>query len=117
MSAESRTGATPPDGDLFLGFFYLLRARGIRTSPTEWMALVDALERGLHGSSLIGFYSLSRALLVKDEAQFDEFDRAFAEYFGQIEGLAEIEKKVWEWLERPIESYPVDPALRRVLDS
>ena len=102
---------------IFLDFFYLLRARGLAVSPTEWLALVEALLKGLHGSSLIGFYSLARSLLVKDEALFDDFDRAFAEYFSGIEDLAELEEEIFRWLENPIPPFPVDPEMRRVLDA
>lgn len=102
---------------IFLDFFYRLRDRRVPVSITEWMALVEGLALGLHGSSLIGFYSLARSLLVKDEKYFDEFDRTFAEYFQGIEHIAEIEEDVWRWLEQPIQPYPIDPELRKVLDS
>jgi uncharacterized protein with von Willebrand factor type A (vWA) domain len=85
-------------------------------SPTEWLALMQALVKGLHGSSLIGFYTLARMLLIKDEAAFDDFDRAFAEYFQGVEVQA-IEDEVMRWLENPIPPYPIDPEMRQLLDS
>ena len=51
--------------------------------------MIEGLALGLHGSSLIGFYSLARSVLVKDEAWFDEFDRVFAEHFEGIEKYKE----------------------------
>ena len=50
--------------------------------------------------SLDDFYLLSRALLVKDEALYDRFDRAFGEYFKGIEALPGFDAMVpEEWLE------------------
>ena len=40
--------------------------------------LMRALAMGQHGSSLDGFYHVSRACLVKSETYFDAFDRVFA---------------------------------------
>ena len=59
---------------MFTDFFYLLRAYGLKASPTEWLALHDALDKGLHESSLLGFYRLCRAIVVHDEKDFDRFD-------------------------------------------
>jgi uncharacterized protein len=101
---------------IFLRFFYALRRKGIAVSPTEWLALVEGMVRGLHGSSLIGFYSLARSVLVKDESLFDDFDVAFSEHFKGIADLSPIEEDVWRWLEDPISPYALDPELRRVLD-
>ncbi len=61
---------------MFTEFFYFLRARGLDVSLNEWMSLLEAMRRGLHDSSLTGFYYLCRMLLVKSEADFDRFDRA-----------------------------------------
>ena len=46
-----------------------------------------ALAARLASLDMDEFYQLSRCLLVKDEAHYDRFDRAFAEYY---EGLAAI---------------------------
>ena len=68
---------------MFEDFLYLLRASGLNVSLTEWMSLMEALDKGLHGSSFTGFYYLCRCLLVKSEADFDRFDRVFLEYFRE----------------------------------
>ena len=65
-------------------FLYTLRRGGLKVSLTEWMALMEALEKELHGSSFTGFYHLCRALLVKSEADFDRFDRCFRQYFKDV---------------------------------
>jgi uncharacterized protein with von Willebrand factor type A (vWA) domain len=102
---------------LFLSFFYRLRERGLKVTPTQWLTLVEGLVLGLHGSSLMGFYSLSRAILAKDESELDDFDLAFAIHFkGVDEEVAAIEEDVWRWLENPIPPFEMDPDLRKLLD-
>lgn len=91
---------------MFTKFFYLLRERGIKVSPDEWMMLLEGMEKGLHQSSLIGFYDLCRAVLIKSEADFDRFDQVFLEFFqGVIEAgpLPELPEEFLKWLETPAE--------------
>lgn len=89
---------------MFTGFFYLLRKRGLEISATEWLALLEGLQKGLHGSSFGGFYYLCRAVLVKSEADFDRFDQAFLEYFKDVPfsgALPDIAPELMHWLENP----------------
>ncbi|MBM4462291.1 MAG: VWA domain-containing protein [Chloroflexi bacterium] len=86
---------------MFIDFFYTLKKRKVPVSITEWMALMDALSRGLI-SNLDEFYYLARAILVKSEAYYDQYDVAFQEYFKGIEAPAEISEKILEWLKDPI---------------
>jgi uncharacterized protein with von Willebrand factor type A (vWA) domain len=44
------------------------------------------MEQGVVTQSLDDFYYLARLVLVKDEAHYDRFDRAFAQYFKGIDG-------------------------------
>ena len=66
---------------MFAAFFYLLRQRGLNVSLNEWMTLLEGMEKGLHHSTLTGFYHLCRAVVVKSEAEFDRFDQVFLEFF------------------------------------
>lgn len=86
---------------MFGDFLYLLRRSGLKISLTEWMALMEALDKGLEGASLTGFYYLCRALLVKTEADFDRFDRAFLEYFKDVPFEQEVSQELLDWLDRP----------------
>ena len=70
---------------IFLSFFYRLRAHGLKVTPQQWLTLIEGLGRGLHGSSLIGFYSLSRSIMVRDESELDDFDQSFAAQFRGVE--------------------------------
>ena len=47
---------------MFAAFFYLLRQRGLNVSLNEWMTLLEGMEKGLHHSTLTGFYHLCRAV-------------------------------------------------------
>lgn len=88
---------------MFLDLFYGLRDEGVPVGIQEWMAFLTALEQGLHGSSLLRFYHLGRACLVKSETFFDAYDRVFARVFKGVEGQygEDVVEKVLEWLKDP----------------
>jgi uncharacterized protein len=86
---------------MFLDLFYGLRDEGVPVALQEWMTLIEALKLGLHGSSLLRFYHLARACLVKSETYFDAFDRVFARVFHGVEGALDITDHVLEWLRDP----------------
>ena len=85
---------------MFLDLFYELRDAGVPVGMQEWMTLMEALKKGLHGSSLLRFYHLSRACLVKSEVYFDHFDRVFARIFHGVEGELDITDEVMDRLRR-----------------
>ena len=86
---------------MFVDFLYVLRRNGLKVSLTEWMSLMEAMDKGLHGSSFTGFYYLCRCLLVKSEADFDRFDRAFLDYFRDVPFQQEISQELLDWLDKP----------------
>ena len=88
---------------MFIAFFYLLRSHGLDVTPDEWMTLLEGLSRGLHQSSLTGFYRLCRAVLVKSEADFDRFDQVFLEFFRDVPWNGELPEELLNWLNRPSE--------------
>src|SRR5687767_12602469 len=93
----------------------MLRAAGVPATITEFLALLEALSRGLivptasseaaggtipfagfdakgtvpSGDMTEQFYFLSRAVLVKDERHYDRFDRVFAAHFRGAEAAFE----------------------------
>ena len=83
---------------MFEEFLFLLRRSGLNVSLTEWMSLIEALNKGLHGSSFTGFYPLCRALLVKSGAEFDLFDRIFLAYFQKVPLEQEVSQELLDWL-------------------
>jgi len=86
---------------MFTGFLFHLRSFGLKVSMMEWLALMRALSEGFSRSNLTVFYHLSRALLVKKEADFDTFDRAFATYFRDVSEVFQVTDEVLAWLENP----------------
>ena len=90
---------------MLLSFFFLLRAGGMKTSITEWLALLEGLQCGLAGQSVDDFYFLARTTLVKDESELDRFDRIFGAYFkGVDEALGDLFTDIPDdWLERQAE--------------
>ncbi|NQU13042.1 MAG: hypothetical protein HQ561_02795 [Desulfobacteraceae bacterium] len=69
---------------MFTRFFYLLREVGIPVSPTSFLRLQKALSMGLI-TSMDGFYTAARSILVKSERYFDLYDQVFAHHFQGAE--------------------------------
>lgn len=86
---------------MFLDLFYLMRARGLHVSMNEWLSLTEALQQGLCRNSLLEFYYISRAILVKTEADFDKFDEVFLDYFDRIQHIEDIPQELLDWLHDP----------------
>src|SRR4030042_1391808 len=102
---------------MFTEFFYSLKDRNVPVSITEWMALMDALSKGCV-SSLDDFYYVARAILVKSEAQYDQYDLAFQQYFRGIDApLPEIYQQILEWLKDPLNRLLLSPEQRAMLES
>lgn len=79
---------------MFVNLFHALRSRGVPVTFNEWLLLQEALATNLADSSLTRFYHLGRALLIKSEAHYDKYDRAFLECFRHIESTEELVKEV-----------------------
>src|SRR5262252_3897450 len=84
---------------MLTGFFVKLKDHKIPVSIKEYLTLLEAMQKDVISPSIDEFYYLSRTTLVKDEQNFDKFDRAFGEYFKGIESIAGAEFDVpLEWL-------------------
>src|SRR4051812_48059288 len=89
---------------MLINFFYALRAAKLPVSIKEFLTLLEALQADVIGPSVDEFYVLARTTLVKDEANFDKFDRAFGAYFKGIELLTDFTQDVpLEWLRKTLE--------------
>ena len=87
---------------MFSDFFYFMRDKGFDISLSEWLALIEALDKGLCNSSFTEFYYVARMILVKSEADFDKFDGIFEEYFKGIKMQDEDDiDKFLKWLDKP----------------
>src|SRR5690606_11301089 len=93
---------------MLLNFFFALRQRGLKVTLTEFLTLLEALEKRLAVLSIDDFYYLARGCLAKDETQFDRFDRIFGNYMKGIEQALSGEEGIFaripeEWLRRQAE--------------
>lgn len=70
---------------MLASFFLGLRAAGVPVSPTEFLALMQAMQARVGAYSVDDFYLLARMALVKDERHYDRYDQVYAQYFRGIE--------------------------------
>jgi len=72
---------------MLIEFFLILRKYKLKTSIRELLDLINALKQQVIFADIDAFYFLARTILVKDETQYDRFDKAFADYFSGIQDL------------------------------
>jgi uncharacterized protein with von Willebrand factor type A (vWA) domain len=88
---------------MLVDFFLYLRQARLPVSIQELLTLLQALRRDVIGPSIDEFYYLARATLVKDEALFDRFDRAFGEFFRGVQAGVDLAARIPEdWLRRAL---------------
>ncbi|MGM0562852.1 MAG: vWA domain-containing protein [Pseudomonadota bacterium] len=96
---------------MLVDFFFTLRRYEVKTSLRELLDLLEALQQRLAFCSVEEFYQLARLILIKDESEYDKFDRAFADYFEGVESLTSIEELIAnkqipdEWLAKLAEKF------------
>jgi len=89
---------------MLIDFFFTLKDAKIPVTIKEFLTLLEAMEKNVIAPSMDDFYYLSRLTLVKDEANYDKFDRAFAQYFKGINGAFETNSAIpLEWLVKRME--------------
>ena len=92
---------------MLIEFFLKLKQGALPVSIKEFLVLLEALDKRVISGSIDDFYYLSRACLVKDEANYDKFDRVFGAYFKGITELPEGATALIpeEWLKRLAEKH------------
>jgi uncharacterized protein with von Willebrand factor type A (vWA) domain len=70
---------------MLFGFLFALREAGLKPGLGEYLTLLDGLRQHLALFSLDDFYLLARTALIKDESQYDRYDRAFGAYFKGVD--------------------------------
>jgi uncharacterized protein with von Willebrand factor type A (vWA) domain len=90
---------------VLINFFLTLRKYKLPVTIRELMDLISGLQHQLVYASLDDFYLLSRTALVKDEKNYDKFDRAFSAYFKGLEDLHGLLESLIpdEWLRHEFE--------------
>jgi uncharacterized protein with von Willebrand factor type A (vWA) domain len=94
---------------MLIDFFLHLKANRLPVSIKEFLYLLEALQQHVIEHSIDDFYVLSRAILVKDETNFDKYDRAFGEYFKGVEALPGMDVLIpEEWLKQAVKKHLTD---------
>src|SRR6266478_96228 len=89
---------------MLIDFFLKLKSHKLPVSIKEYLTLLEAMGKNVIGPNINDFYYLSRIALVKDEANFDKFDRAFAEFWDGVDTIPGIEAQIpLEWLLKQVE--------------
>ena len=89
---------------MLIGFFLHLKSARLPVSTREFLTLLEALEARVVSLSIDDFYHLARTCLIKDEAQFDRYDLAFATYFRGVDAIFDIRTEIpEEWLVKEFE--------------
>ncbi len=94
---------------MLIPFFFKVREYQVPASIRELLDLLSALDKDLAFADIEDFYRLARLCLVKDEAYYDRFDRAFADYFEGVSSIDLFGKDIPnEWLRKEFERYLSD---------
>ena len=90
---------------MLINFFLTLRKYKVPVTIRELMDLLAGLKSHLVYANVDDFYLLARTAMVKDEKNYDKFDRAFAAYFKGLEDLHGLLESLIpdEWLRREFE--------------
>ncbi len=90
---------------MLINFFLTLRKYKVPVTIRELMDLLSGLEKQLVYANVDDFYLLSRTAMVKDEKNYDKFDRAFSAYFKGLDDLHGLLESLIpdEWLRREFE--------------
>jgi uncharacterized protein len=101
---------------MLINFFLTLRKYRVPVTLRELMDLLAALQHRIVYADIDDFYLLSRTCLVKDEKNYDKFDRAFAAYFKGLEDLHGMLESLIpdEWLRREFEKTLTPEELEKI---
>jgi len=101
---------------MLINFFLTLRKYKVPVTIRELMDLLAALQNRLVYANIDDFYLLSRTCLVKDEKNYDKFDRAFSAYFKGLEDLHGLLESMIpdEWLRREFEKSLTPEELEKI---
>src|SRR5258706_10627070 len=101
---------------MLIEFFLKLKQGGLPVSIREFLMLLEALKERVIQGSIDDLYYLWRACLIKDESNYDKFDRVFGAYFKGITALPEGASVLIpeEWLKKLAEKHLTDEEKRLI---
>ena len=101
---------------MLIDFFLHLREHKLPVSTQEFLTLLSGLQQHVCGHSIDDFYVFSRTCLVKDEAHYDKFDRAFGSYFKGVTDIPGLDVDLPEdWL-KALAKRHLSPAEKAALE-
>ena len=101
---------------MLINLFNTLKDTGVPCTLRELLDLLTALDKRLVFANTDEFYFLSRAILVKDEKNYDKFDRAFDISFKGLETLDDVIQALIpdEWLRKEFEKFLTPEELEKI---
>ena len=101
---------------MLINFFLTLRKYKLPVTIRELMDLLLGLKHQLVYANIDEFYLFSRTALVKDEKNYDKFDRAFSAYFKGLEDLHGLLESLIpdEWLRQEFEKSLTPEDLKQI---
>mgnify|MGYP003300550677 CR=1 FL=1 len=101
---------------MLINLFQTIRSSGVPCTVRELLDLLNALDKRLVFANTEEFYFISRAILVKDEKNYDKFDRAFDIYFKGLETLDDVIQALIpdEWLRKEFEKFLTPEELEKI---
>ena len=101
---------------MLVNLFNTVKGYGVPVTLREFLDLLTALDKKLIFADWNDFYYLSRTMLVKDEKNFDKFDRAFDVYFKGIENMDDLIKMIIpeDWIRKQFEKELTPEELKKI---
>jgi uncharacterized protein len=90
---------------MFLDFFLYLKNNKLPVTITEYLTLLEALDKDVVEYDTTDFYYLSKTIFVKNEIFLDRFDVLFGQYFKDVSTIgAELFALIPEdWLKNKLD--------------
>lgn len=101
---------------MLINLFFTLRKYQVPVTIRELVDLLGALKYRLAFANMDDFYLLTRTCLVKDEKNYDKFDRAFGAYFKGLDDFHGLLQALIpdQWLRHEIEELLTDEDLKEI---
>ena len=89
---------------MLIDFFFALKTAKIPVSIKEYLILLEGLKKDVIDPSIEDFYYFARTALVKDEQNYDKFDRAFGAYFNGVAAKVDLQRDLpLDWLTKKLD--------------
>ena len=100
---------------MLIEFFFTVRRAGVPATIRELLDLLGLLDAKLVFADWDDFYLAARMTLVKNEAHYDRFDRAFSSFYKGIEALDGVFGEVpRDWLAKQMERHLSEEDKRQI---